>query len=123
MFLKQISDQIVAPLSSKHSASIVWNDEDDDSDDTGSVNNDTDRIICGPLVKTNDQEEGAMSRHISRHDIPANCSMEVDPSTLIPCLLYGETTQAFWTVTFTHRVLWEEFDHSFISRMLLEQLL
>ncbi|KAH9953701.1 hypothetical protein BGW80DRAFT_1468366 [Lactifluus volemus] len=129
-YLTKICDQVVAILSSKHSASIVWDDKDNDSSDTESVETgDPDRLVTFVVEKTDDQEDGAKlrpdeSRDISSYEIPAECSPDVDPSIFIPRLLHGETTQAFSTVTYIpRRILWKEFDHRPISRMLLEQML
>jgi hypothetical protein len=109
---------------------------------------DPDRLVTFVVEKTDDQEDGAKlrpgfqvyiafveveftsnsskmkSRDISSYEIPAECSPDVDPSIFIPRLLHGETTQAFSTVTYIpRRILWKEFDHRPISRMLLEQML
>jgi hypothetical protein len=52
-------------LSSKHSASIVWNEEEDGGYDTESEDidvGDSNRLVTFVVEKTNDQEEGAESR-------------------------------------------------------------
>jgi hypothetical protein len=64
-YLTKICDQVVALLSSKHSTSIVWNEEDDGGYDTESEDidvGDSDRLVTFVVEKTNDQEEGAESR-------------------------------------------------------------
>jgi hypothetical protein len=149
-YLTKICDQVVALVSAKHSASMVWNDEDTDSSETESmdIDRDSDRLVTFVVEKTNDQEDGAelrpgflvflvfiesefisnsskmKSRHISSYEIPEDCSPDVDSSIFVPRLLHGETTQAFYTATYIpHHVLWEEFDHLSISGMFLEQML
>ena len=61
-YLTKICDQIVALLSADHSASIVWNDEDDitTSIDQGAC--DSERLFTFEVAKTNEQEESAVSR-------------------------------------------------------------
>jgi len=49
-------DQFVALLSPEHSASIIWNDEDNDSKPV-----DTDRLFTFEVAKTNEQEENAIA--------------------------------------------------------------
>ena len=49
-------DQVVALLSPEHSASIIWNDEDNDSKPV-----DTDRLFTFEVAKTNEQEENAIA--------------------------------------------------------------
>jgi hypothetical protein len=121
-------DQVVALLSGEHSASLVWGDEDGDTesvdmDDAG----DDDRLFTYEVSKRNEQEESAVSRpgfqvmpssaerksnsdlskmnslHISRDVAPDHCS--VDPSTFVPRLFNGDTAQGFWTVTFVHKCI------------------
>jgi hypothetical protein len=62
-YLTKMCDQVVALLSAEHSASLVWGDEDGDSesvdmDDTG----DDDRLFTYEVSKRNEQEESAVSR-------------------------------------------------------------
>jgi hypothetical protein len=62
-YLTKICDQVIALLSSKHSASIVWDDEGNDSSDTGSVEmGDPDRLVTFVVEETADQENGARLR-------------------------------------------------------------
>jgi hypothetical protein len=63
-YLTKICDQVVALVSAKHSASIVWNDEDTDSSETESmdIDKDSDRLVTFVVEKTNDQEDGAELR-------------------------------------------------------------
>ncbi|KAH9965565.1 hypothetical protein BGW80DRAFT_1345251 [Lactifluus volemus] len=134
-YLTKICDQVVALLSSKHSASIVWNEEDDGGYDTESEDldvGDSNRLVTFVVEKTNDQEEGAESRpgfqmkshHISRPEVPVEPSPDLDPSMFFPRLLHGETTQAFWTVTYIPRQSrWEEFNRRVLTWASLHQLL
>jgi hypothetical protein len=120
-------DQVVALLSAEHSASIVWGDEDSDTESVDVDTADDDRLFTYEVAKRNEQEESAVSRpgfqvnlsftegepnsdlskmnshHISRYIIPARCS--VDPSTFIPRLVHGETAQGFWTVTYVQQCI------------------
>ena len=60
-YLTKMCDQVVALLSSEESASIVWGDNDSDTeseDDTG----DDDRLFTYEVAKRNEQEESAVSR-------------------------------------------------------------
>ena len=63
-YLTKICEQVVAMLSTEHSASIVWGDDDDDDDD-GSMDvdaGDDDRLFTYEVAKRNEQEESASSR-------------------------------------------------------------
>ena len=63
-YLTKICDQVIALLSPKYSASIVWDNGDIDSD-TESVDIDTDntdRLFTFEVSKRNEQEENAVSR-------------------------------------------------------------
>ena len=120
-YLTKMCDQVVALLSAEHSASIIWGEEDSDTDsvdDTG----DDDRLFTYEVAKRNEQEESAVSRpgfqviysslkrkstadlskmnsrHISYNAIPPDCNL--DPSISVPGLFHGETAQGFWTVTY-----------------------
>ncbi|KAF8262192.1 hypothetical protein EI94DRAFT_1744157 [Lactarius quietus] len=106
-YLTKICDQVVALLSAEQSQSLVWNDEDND---IGSVDvNESDRLFIFGVEKTNEQQEGAVSRpgfqmnslHISRYAAPNVCSM--DPSIFVPRLLRGETAQGFLTASYIQR--------------------
>ncbi len=55
-------DQVVALLSSDHSASIVWNDEDGDTNSVDIDAGDSERLFTFEVAKTNEQEESAVSR-------------------------------------------------------------
>ncbi len=55
-------DQVVALISSDHSASIVWNDEDRDSVSIDMDTGDSERLFIFEVAKTNEQEESAVSR-------------------------------------------------------------
>lgn len=139
-------DQVVALLSLEYSASIVWNDEDDDSNPVGTDVGDTDRLFTFEVAKTNEQEENVIAsagfqvpipfvvripdphsskthfRHISHNTTPPDCP--VDHAALVPRLLPGETAQGFLTGSYIpQRVDIEEFRTKSFNRMALEQLL
>jgi hypothetical protein len=64
-YLTKICDQVVALLSTEHTTSIVWGDEDDNDDDDGSIDVDAgndDRLFTYEVAKRNEQEESASSR-------------------------------------------------------------
>jgi len=61
-YLTMICDQVVALLSSEHSTSIIWNDEDNDSESTDLDLGDSDRLFTFEVAKTNEREEDAASR-------------------------------------------------------------
>jgi hypothetical protein len=54
-------DQVVVLLSPEYSASIVWNDEDNDTDSVDTDTGDTDRLFTFEVTKTNEQEENAIA--------------------------------------------------------------
>ena len=56
-YLTKMCDQVVALLSSEHSASLVWKDEDADVK-TGN----SDRLFTFEVAETNEQEENAVTR-------------------------------------------------------------
>ena len=59
--LTKICDQIVALLSSKHSTSIIWNDEESDTESVDMATGEFDRIFTFEVAETNEQEENAVS--------------------------------------------------------------
>ena len=61
-YLMKICDQVVALLSAEHSASIVWGDEDDDTESMDIDAGDEDRLFTYEVAKRNEQEESAVSR-------------------------------------------------------------
>lgn len=62
------------------------------------------------------------SRHISPYDPPPDCP--VDPVVLAPCLLPGETTQGFLTLSYIpRRNETLVFDASSFNQLSLNQLL
>ncbi|KAI0250894.1 hypothetical protein BJV78DRAFT_1275616 [Lactifluus subvellereus] len=105
-YLTKICDQVVALLSPEHSASLVWKDEDADTEDADVEIGESDRLFTFEVSETNEQEENAVarpgfqmnSRLISPYERPSDCP--VDPSVLAPRLLHGETTQGFLTASF-----------------------
>ena len=61
-YLMKICDQVVALLSPEHAASIVWGDEDDDTESIDIDAGDEDRLFTYEVAKRNEQEESAVSR-------------------------------------------------------------
>ncbi len=55
-------DQVVALLSAEQSASIVWHEEESDNESVDVDVGESDRLFTFEVAKTNEQEEGAMSR-------------------------------------------------------------
>jgi len=55
-------DQVVALLSPEHTASIVWGDEDSDTESMDVDTGDDDRLFTYEVAKRNEQEESAVSR-------------------------------------------------------------
>ena len=139
-------DQVVALLSPEYSTSIVWNDEDGDTEPVNTDVGDTDRLFTFEVAKTNEQEENAIAspgfqvpipfvvripdphsskmhfRHIPHNTTPLNCP--VDSAALLPRLLPGETAQAFLTGSYIPQGSHvEEFRRQLFTRMALENLL
>lgn len=61
-YLTKICDQVVALLSAEQSASIVWHDEDSDTESVDVDVGESDRLFTFEVAKTSEQEEGAASR-------------------------------------------------------------
>jgi hypothetical protein len=61
-FLMKTCDQVVALLSPELTASIVWGDDDDDTESMGVDTGDEDRLFTYEVAKRNEQEESAVSR-------------------------------------------------------------
>ena len=55
-------DQVIALLSPEHTASIVWGDEDNDTESTDDDTGDDDRLFTYEVAKRNEQEVSAVSR-------------------------------------------------------------
>jgi hypothetical protein len=55
-------DQVIALLSPDVSASIVWSDEESDTDSVDMDAGDSGRLFSFEVAKTNEQEESADSR-------------------------------------------------------------
>jgi hypothetical protein len=55
-------DQVIVLLSPKYSASIVWNNEDSDTESVDMDTGDTDRLFTFEVSKRNEQEESAVAR-------------------------------------------------------------
>ena len=140
-------DQVVALLSPEHTASIIWGDDDSDTESTDVDTGDDDRLFTYEVAKRNEQEESAVSRPgflvivsyakrkstssnplkmnsrlISRYTVPPDCTL--DPSICVPGLFHGETAQGFWTVTYVPQTTQT---HAYNQRpfapLLLKQLL
>ncbi|KAH9056526.1 hypothetical protein EDB87DRAFT_1636600 [Lactarius vividus] len=130
-YLTKICDQVVALLSTEQSISIVWHDEDSDTESIDVDVGESDRLFIFGVEKTNEQEEGAVSRpgfqmmisrHLSRYVAPDGCS--VDPSIFIPRLLRGETAQGFLTATYVQRKMRSEtLGQRTLSKVYLTKLL
>ncbi len=61
-YLTKMCDQVVALLSPEHTASIVWSDEDSDTESMDVDTADDDRLFTYEVAKRNEQEESAVSR-------------------------------------------------------------
>jgi hypothetical protein len=55
-------DQVVALLSAEHSASLVWGDEEGDTESVDTDPGEDDRLFIYEVAKRNEQEESAVSR-------------------------------------------------------------
>jgi hypothetical protein len=145
-YLTKICDQVIALLSTTHSASLVWGDEDSDTESIELDDGDDDRLFTYEVAKRNEQEESAtlrpgfkvvlssirfklvtdlfkmISSHISRYVLPAECP--ADPSIFLPSLLHGETAQGFWTASYVDQTIRSHSleTHS-ITRVYLKRLL
>jgi len=130
-YLTKICDQVVALLSAEQSASIVWHDDDSDGESVDEDVGESDRLFVFGVEKTNEQDEGAVSRpgfqmmisrHISRYVAPDECL--IDPSTFVPRLLRGETAQGFLTATYVQRrIQSESWSQRTLSKVYLTKLL
>jgi hypothetical protein len=61
-YLTKMCDQVIALLSPEHTASIVWGDEDSDTESMDVDTGDDDRLFTYEVAKWNEQEESAVSR-------------------------------------------------------------
>ncbi|KAI0250907.1 hypothetical protein BJV78DRAFT_1216344 [Lactifluus subvellereus] len=61
-YLTKICDQVVALLSPEHSGSLVWKDEDADTEDADVETGESDRHFTFEVAETNEQEENAVAR-------------------------------------------------------------
>ncbi len=55
-------DQVVALLSAEHSTSLVWGDDEGDTDSVDIDPGDDDRLFTYEVAKRNEQDESAVSR-------------------------------------------------------------
>ncbi|KAH8989296.1 hypothetical protein EDB92DRAFT_2003843 [Lactarius akahatsu] len=121
-YLTKISDQVVALLSAEQSASIVWHDEDSDIESVDVDVGESDRLFIFGVEKTNEKEEGAVSRLGFQVNILPICS--IDPSIFVPRLLRGETAQGFLTATYVQRKMRSDtLGQRTLSKVHLAQLL
>ena len=61
-YLTKMCDQVVALVSPEHAASIVWGDEDSDTESMDEDTGDDDRLFTYEVAKRHEQEESAVSR-------------------------------------------------------------
>lgn len=142
-------DQVVALLSPDHSASIVWNEKDGDTNSEDMDAGDSERLFTFEVAKTNEQEEGAVSRPgfqvrlrfsllsllraisntlqmnssiIAPYDVPQGCPIDI--SLFSPRLLPGETVQGLLTAVYNPPQVRTEFwSKRLCSRVGLSELL
>ena len=144
--LTKICDQIIALLSSEHSATIVWNDEESDAESVDVSTCEFDRVYSFEVAETNEQEESAVSypgfqvpflsalrktasdllkmdsHHLIHHESPHG--YQRDPAAVTPRLLRGETTQGFLTVSYVPPQTYTEvYNEHMFNRISLEELL
>jgi hypothetical protein len=129
-YLTKMCDQIIVLMSSEYSASMIWDNEDSDSESVDLDTSNTDRLFTFEVSKRNEQEENAVarpgfqihSRYITRNKNPPDGP--VDPGILVPRLLPGETVQGFLTAAYMpQRVHTELFNRQSFSQLSLQQLL
>jgi hypothetical protein len=58
----KMCDQVAALLSPEHTASIVWGDEDSDTESMDVDTREDDRLFTYEVAKLNEQEESATTR-------------------------------------------------------------
>ena len=61
-YLTKMCDQVVALLSPEHAASVVWGEEDSDTESVDVDTGDDDRLFTYEVAKRNEQEESAATR-------------------------------------------------------------
>ncbi|KAH9166548.1 hypothetical protein EDB89DRAFT_2232826 [Lactarius sanguifluus] len=129
-YLTKICDQVIALLSPDYSASIVWGDEDSDTEPVDIDISGSGRVFKFGVAKTYEQEENAVlrpgfqinSRIIMPYEVPPDC--QVDPSIFVPRLLPGETAQALLTAVYVpHQVITETMSQRPYTQEALSQLL
>jgi len=141
-----VCDQVIALLSPDHSASIVWSDENSDTNSVDTDIGDSDRLFTFEVAKTNEQEESAVlrpgfqvtltynvafrisetlqmnSRLVVPYEVPPHCP--IDPAMFAPRLLSGETVQGLLTAVYLpHQVSTAKINRHSYSRVALSQLL
>ncbi|KAH7884451.1 hypothetical protein F5I97DRAFT_1937890 [Phlebopus sp. FC_14] len=129
-YLTKMCDQVVALISSIHAQSIVWNGQDKDEEDVFGMNEDeSDRIYPFEVALTNEQEESVTVREgfkvcHSRFVGFLNVLPDgpVDPESIKPFLLFGETTQGFMSVRHQEARLVAEKLHTLSALQLKEYL-
>jgi hypothetical protein len=78
-YLTKMCDQVVALLSPKQSASLVWNDQESDTESVDMDIGDSDRLYTFEVAKTNEQEQSAVAR--------PGFKVLFSLLTVVPCLL------------------------------------
>lgn len=73
-YLTKICDQVVALLSAEQSAAVVWNDEVNDTESVEVAIGESDRLFTFEVAKTNEKEEGVVSRPGFQVHVPSSCS-------------------------------------------------
>ncbi|KAI0796918.1 hypothetical protein C8Q75DRAFT_796658 [Abortiporus biennis] len=104
-YLTKIADQIVALISDEHANAIVWNTNDETGADNEEDENESDRLFNFEVEKTLEQDENVTSRagisvDLSNIKQPHLKDAGVDPSLLIPRLVYGETSIGYMSVEY-----------------------
>ncbi|KAF9231333.1 hypothetical protein BU15DRAFT_82541 [Melanogaster broomeanus] len=103
-YLTKMCDQVIALISSEHAQTIVWNENDEDNDDTLVDQDESDRMFTFEVAQTNEQEESVTVREgfkavSDRIAVPADpADGSTSPDSIKPSLLFGETAQGFMTV-------------------------
>ncbi|KAI9443823.1 hypothetical protein H4582DRAFT_1807697 [Lactarius indigo] len=126
-YLTKMCDQVVALLSPNYSASIVWSNEESDTESADIDIGGLGRVFKFGVAKTYQQENAVsrpgfqMNSHIIvPYEVPPDC--EVDPSIFVPRLLPGETVQGLLTAVYIpHKVRTEMINQRSYSQMALHR--
>jgi hypothetical protein len=73
-------DQVVALLSAEHSASLVWGNDDDETESVADVidHGEDDRLFVFEVARRNEQDESAKSRPGFQVIFPSYASNTID---------------------------------------------